>query len=168
MCKEESGRETKGKEQKGREFETVHIEKTNNVCPLCENYAQAQASKPVAVMSCEGACVRGEIARQAANRVCHSLAPGKTVRICLGSAFTKDTGQRNLVRNASRVIALEGCFIACASRMMQGVIPRLETEVIFADRLYDFDKGLFGIDEMPETEIKAHSQEVAQKVASLL
>ena len=46
---------------------------------------------------------RGEIARRAANLVCHKLAPEKTVRICLGGAITKDTGQRNLVRNAQRV-----------------------------------------------------------------
>lgn len=40
--------------------------------------------------------LRGEVARQAANMLCHTLAPEKTVRICLGGAFTKDTGQRNL------------------------------------------------------------------------
>ena len=84
--------------QKGREYETVLIEKTINVCPMCEDYAKKQTSKRVAVMSCEGACLRGEVARQAANLICHSLAPEKTVRICLGGAFTKDTGQRNLVK----------------------------------------------------------------------
>ena len=82
-------------------------------------------SKPVAVMSCEGACLRGEVARRAANILCHSLAPEKTARICLGSAFTKDTGQRALVRNAPRVIALEGCAINCSSRMMAGAIDGL-------------------------------------------
>ncbi len=164
MFGEKRGCEPKGEEQKAKEFEIIHLAKTRNICPMCENYAQAHASKPVAVLSCEGACVRGEIARQAANRVCHSLAPEKTVRICLGGAFTKDTGQRNLVRNASRVIALEGCFIACASRMMQGVIPGLKPEVIIADQLYQFDRGLFGINEMPEAEIRSHADEVAQKV----
>ena len=49
------------------EFETVQIEKTTNVCPMCENYAKSQASKQVVVMSCEGGCLRGEVARSAAN-----------------------------------------------------------------------------------------------------
>ena len=149
-------------------YEVIQLEKTRNVCPMCEDYAARQASKPVAVMCCEGACLRGEVARQAANLLCHSLAPDQTVRICLGGAFTKDTGQRSLVRKAPRVIALEGCFLNCSSRMMRGVIGDLEPEVIIADRLYDFDRRLFGIDEMPRAEIEAHARTVAEKVAERL
>ncbi len=149
-------------------YETVSIEKTRNVCPMCEDYARAQASKPVVVMCCEGACLRGEIARQAANLLCHTLAPEKTVRLCLGGAFTKDTGQRGLARNGKRAIALEGCFIECATRMMKGVIPNLKPEVIIADTLYDFDRSLFGIDQMPEAQIKVHAEEVARKVLEQL
>ena len=122
------------------EFETVQIEKTTNVCPMCENYAKSQASKQVVVMSCEGGCLRGEVARRAANVLTFELAPEKTARLCLGGAFTKDTGQRDLVRNASRVVAIEGCFIECATRMMKGVVPGLNPEVIIADRFYDFDR----------------------------
>ena len=161
---EQKGCGTESEEQKGRAYETVRIEKTSNVCPMCENYAQKQASKPVAIMSCEGACLRGEVARRAANLICHSLAPEKTVRICLGGAFTKDTGQRHLVRKAKRVIVLEGCFINCSSRMMKSVISEFEPEVIVADKLYDFDRSLFGIDEMSEDEIKTHSQDVAKRI----
>ncbi len=148
--------------------ETVKIERAGNVCPMCEDYAKKQAAKPVAVICCEGACLRGEVARQAANIICHSLAPEKTVRICLGGAFTKDTGQRSLVRNAKKVIAIEGCFIKCASRMMKGVIGELSPEVIIVDKLYDFDRNLFGIDEVPEEEIKVHAKEAAKKIAEKL
>lgn len=144
--------------------ETITIEKTGNTCQLCETYAEEQASKPVALMCCEGGCLRGEIARQAANIVCHKLAADKTVRVCLGGAFTKDTGQRRLVRNAKELIALEGCFIECASRMMRGAIPGLNPRIIIADDLIEFDRNLFGIDQMPEEEIKAHALTVAQKV----
>jgi len=150
------------------DHETVRIEKTRNVCPMCEDYAPTQAAKPVVVMCCEGACLRGEIARQAANLLCHKLAPDKTARLCLGGAFTKDTGQRGLARSGKRVIALEGCFIECASRMMKGVIPELKPEVIIADTLYDFDRSLFAIDEMPEGQIKVHAEEVARKVLERL
>jgi len=159
---------TVGDEQKISEYETIKIEKTKRICPLCENYSEKHTSKPVVVMTCEGGCLRGEIARQAANLICHKLAPEKTVRICLGGAFTKDTGQRNLVRNASRLIALEGCFIQCSSRMMKGVIPGLRPEVIIATKFYDLDKNLFGIEEMAEDEIKIRAQEVAKKVVEKL
>ncbi len=150
------------------EYETVRIEKTKNTCGLCEGYAKKQGDKPVVVMSCEGGCLRGEVARRAANVLCFELAPEKTARLCLGGAFTKDTGQRALVRNASRVVAVEGCFIECATRMMKAVVPGLQPEVVVADRLYDFDRNQFGIDEMSESEINAHAREVAKAVAARL
>lgn len=119
-------------------------------------------------MSCEGGCLRGEVARRAANVLCFELAPEKTARLCLGGAFTKDTGQRALARNAKRIVAIEGCFIECASRMMNGVVPELKPEVVIADGLYDFDRKLFGINEMPESELNAHSREVATAVVARL
>lgn len=152
----------------GGGYEIARIEKAKNGCHLCEEYAERQKTKPVAVICCEGACLRGEVARQAANILCHSLAPEKTVRICLGGAFTKDTGQRNLVRHAARLIALEGCQVNCASRMMNGVIEGLAPEVIIADRLYEFDRKLFGIEEMPPEQIQLHAGTVARKIAEAL
>lgn len=106
----------------------------------------------------------GEVSRQAANRICFRLAPEETVRICLGGAFTKNTGQRALVRNANRVIAIEGCPIRCASRMMQGVLSDLHPEVIVADTLYDLDGDYFGIDEVSENLIQEYAEAVASKV----
>jgi len=153
---------------KDNEFELIKIEKTKNVCPMCEDYAKEQALKPIVVMSCEGACLRGEISRKAANLICHALLPEKTVRLCLGGAFTKDGGQRNLVRNAQRVVALEGCFIKCASRMMRGVVDDVDMEVIITDKLFDFDTSLFGINEMSEDDTKKYSFEVAKKIVSKL
>jgi uncharacterized metal-binding protein len=150
------------------DYETVRIAKAKGNCQFCDNYAERHKAKPVAVISCEGACLRGEVARQAANILCHTLATGKSARICLGGAFTKDTGQRDLVRHAPRVIAIEGCFTNCASRMMQGVIDGLEPEIVIADQLYDFDRSLFGVEEMPPEEIQAHARTVAQKIAATL
>ena len=156
--------QTAGKNEK---YETVRIAKAKKSCQLCDNYADHHKTKPIAVICCEGACLRGEVARQAANILCSKLAPEKTVRICLGGAFTKDTGQRDLVRQAPRLIAVEGCFTNCASRMMSGVIEGLEPEVIVADRLYDFDRSLFGADEMPPEEIQVHARTVADQILVL-
>lgn len=149
-------------------YETVRIEKARKGCHLCEEYAEKQSAKPVAVICCEGACLRGEVARQAANILCHELAPEKTVRICLGGAFTKNTGQRSLVRDAGRVLALEGCPVDCASRMMTGVIQGLTPEVVNVSKLYDFDRSLFGIEEMAPEEIRTHARIAAEKVVEFL
>jgi uncharacterized metal-binding protein len=147
-------------------YEVVKIEKTRNTCPMCEDFAALQIKKqvPIAILSCEGACLRGEVSRQAANMICFSQMPEKTSRICLGGAFTKDTGQRNLVRQAERVISLEGCFIACASRMMKGVIDEINPEVIIVDKLYDFDKKLFCINEVTEQQINEFAQAATIKI----
>ncbi|GFK95323.1 hypothetical protein NNJEOMEG_03182 [Fundidesulfovibrio magnetotacticus] len=151
-----------------KEYETVYIRKPAGVCQLCEDFSARESVKPVAVMCCEGSCLRGEIARRASNILCHSLLPGKTVRVCLGGAFTKDTGQRALVRNAPLVIAMEGCFLKCATRMMQGVLEGLEPEVVVADSLIDFNRDLFSVDEMPEEEIARHARDVAAEMAARL
>lgn len=153
-----------------KSYELVKIEKTNNSCSLCEDFANGQLNNkvPVSILSCEGACLRGEVSRQVANLICFSQLPEKTSRICLGGAFTKDTGQRNLVRNSKRVIALEGCSIRCASRMMQGVIDDLDPEVILVDKYYDFDTGLFGINEVSEQELRQYATTAAHRIVKVI
>jgi DGC domain len=149
-------------------FETIAIPKTPAACGLCEEYAAREAKKPVVVMACEGACLRGELARLAANQLCDELAPQYTVRLCLGGAFTKNTGQRELARKAPRLIAIEGCSIDCASRMMQGVLPESRPTLFRVPDLTRFDSSLFSIREMPEAQRKACAFEVAVAVAKEL
>jgi hypothetical protein len=52
--------------------------------------------------------------------------------------------------------------------MMKGLIPGLAPRAIIADSLYDFDRSLFGIDQMTEEEIKTHATTVAQKIVRRL
>lgn len=152
------------KNKNDNNYEIIKIKKTKNICPVCEDFSKKENSKIIAVLCCEGACLRGEIARRAANIICHKLAKEKTVRICLGGAFTKDTGQRNLVKKAKKIVVIEGCFINCASRMMNGVIKNFKPMIIIADNLYDLKGNIFGINEMSEKEIKTIAGEVAKKV----
>jgi len=150
------------------ETELIQLPKTKVVCSACEAYASSQRSKPIVVMCCEGGCSRGEIARRAANRLCFTLLPEKTARLCLGGAFTKDTGQRKLAREAKRLIAIEGCFIKCATRMMTGVVPGLDTEVVVATDHYDLDPLPFGIDELSEKDADKCAKKVADHLAGSL
>ncbi len=148
-------------------YETIKIEKEEKTCPACEEYAEKHSTNPprIAVMACEGACAKGEIARIAANMVAHQFARENTVRICLGGAFIKDTGQRNLVRRANKTIAIEGCFISCSSRIMRGVLPNLRPEIVQADMLYETSLP-FGIDEVSGEELKECARTVAEAVVS--
>lgn len=161
---ENCGNTNKQQNENEKKFEKIYLEKTNKSCSLCEDYAEENKSKEYAVLSCEGACLRGEISRQVANIICHELAPSKTVRICLGGAFTKDTGQRKLVKDAKHVIAIEGCLIDCASRTMRAVLPEIKPIVIETDKLAEFDKSLFGVNEAEPENIKSISKEVAKNI----
>lgn len=145
--------------------EKIEIEGMERSCYVCEDYSKEHSANPpkVAILSCEGACARGEVSRLAANYITNKLSPDHTVRICLGAAFTKDTGQRGLVRNASKAIIIEGCFIHCASRMMKGVLPELEPIVIDAGTLYDSDLP-FEIHKVSDQELKDFADIVAEKV----
>jgi len=146
-------------------YEEIRIEKVDGYCSLCEDYANEHLTAPtkIAVLSCEGACSRGEVSRRAANLIAHKIAKESTVRICLGGAFTKDTGQRNLARTSRKIIAVEGCFVNCSSRMMKGVLPEITPYVINADSLHDRDLP-FGIDEVSEEDFKALAETVAEKI----
>ena len=148
-------------------YEEIKIEKISGYCGACEDYATKHSTTPtkVAIMSCEGACARGEVSRRAANLIAHKISPGNTVRICLGGAFTKDGGQRNLVRNTHKAIAIEGCFINCASRMMKGVIPELEALVVDASGIYN-ENLPFGIDEVSNDEFNRLAKAVAEEIVA--
>jgi len=150
------------------DYEIVRIAKTKVHCGLCDEYAARERYKPIVVMACEGACLRGELARLTANLLCDELVAGKTARLCLGGAFTKDTGQRRLAREASRVVAVEGCSIDCGSRMMKGVLPQLAPEVFRIPDLTEFDTHLFSIREMPEEQRKMHAAKAAREIAKKL
>ncbi len=147
------------------EYETIQISKIEGACGLCEEYSEKNSTTPpkIAILSCEGACARGEVSRRAANLIAHTLVKDKTVRICLGGAFTKNTGQRSLVRRSEKSLAIEGCFVSCATRMMQGVLPDWKPEIILADTLYN-ESLPFGIDEVSDEKFDAYARQVAEKV----
>lgn len=153
-----------------KEYETIRLEKTKVACGLCETYSSQKLENKdlVAVMSCDGACLRGEVARRAANKICFEMHPEHTARVCLGGAFTKDTGQRNMVRTAKRVIALEGCPVECASRMMKGVIPDLNPEIVLVDKFYNFNVNLFAINDATEEELVKYSEEAAVNINTVV
>ena len=146
-------------------YEEIRIKKAEGSCQMCEDYAEKHATTPtkVAIMSCEGACARGEVSRRAANLIAHMISPINTVRICLGGAFTKEGGQRDLVRTSHKAIAIEGCFINCASRMMKAVIPELNALVLDACKIHNEDIP-FGINEISDDEFNRLAKVVAEEI----
>ena len=80
-----------------------------------------------AVLACEGGCVKGEVARVAANILAYRMERDKAVRICLGDAATGNSGMLELVTWAPQVIAVEGCPLQYGTEIMRKRLPTLQT-----------------------------------------
>jgi uncharacterized metal-binding protein len=111
-------------------------------------------------------CLRGELARRAANLIAHELAPRSAVRVWHGGLLETQGGMRELVERADQVLMLDGCSLACGTRLLQAALPQIKPTVVFTDGLFEFDRHLFGVDEMPEQEISRHARTVAEKVTT--
>ena len=146
----------------GTSFE-IEVEQTTGLCPAGEKYAKQQLEEQrIPVLSCEGPCIRGEIARQAANRI------GKQPpfsRACQGEALTvPHSTMARWVREAKQVVVLDGCFLRCQARMMRRMLRPDQLVEIDALPLYRKYVDQFEIDSVPEAERNAVAEEVAQSV----
>jgi uncharacterized metal-binding protein len=144
----------------------IQIKLAEQSCPAGIRYAEKQSTAlpKDAVICCEGMCLKGETARRAANLIAHKLVPDRAVRICHGGLLEAAGGMRDLVQRADRMLVLDGCGMACATRITKGASPDLSPEVVFTDKLFEYDQDLFGVDEMPDAEIKANAQKVAAQI----
>lgn len=143
--------------------------KTNvgRVCGEAKRYVEGQLALPPkkAVISCEGACVKGEVARVAANLLAYRLERDAAVRICLGDAATADSGMTRLVERAPEVIAVEGCPLRCATEILRRRLPDLRPRVFDASAHYSYDReACFEILDLPRAQLEAHGAAVAEHI----
>ena len=147
---------------------SLQVEGVRGVCPAGERYANEQiANKRLPVLSCEGPCVRGEIARLAANLVAKE-APG-LARACHAEAFfVPHSAMSRWVRAADRTVMIDGCFLRCHGRVLAKLLP--DRKVIHFDALQFYRKytDLFSMDDVPEAERKAMARKVADGVLASL
>ena len=147
--------------------QSLLITKTSAVCPIGEATGKQNISaSKIPVLTCEGACIRGEIARLAANLVAKHESYG---RGCHGELITvPDSAISRWIRTASKVILIDGCFLRCHGRIIQHLID--------AERLVQFDAlshynrytDIFDYEDVPEDERKAVAQSVADWVLASL
>jgi len=140
---------------------SLTVETTRGSCPIGETVGEQNMKEgKIPVFSCEGACVRGEIARVAANLVAKE-EPYR--RGCHGELFTVPrSAMARWAGTAERVVVIDGCFLRCHGRVMKGLID--EDRLVEFDALSHYKKytDIFDIDGVPEAE----RNEVAQDVAA--
>jgi uncharacterized metal-binding protein len=152
------------KENKTFRLEVTEIDK---VCAVGEIFGrQCQKESKIPVFSCEGGCIKGEIARQTANLVAKEDG---YARACHGELFAVPHADlAKWVREADRVVVIDGCGLFCHSRIAENIISRDKLVIIDALSIHRKYADLMDVDDVPETERKQIAREVADTVLANL
>ena len=140
------------------------------VCPEGARYVEKMLAGPprTAILACEGGCLKGEVARVAANILAYQLERGSSVRVCLGDAVTGESGFVKLLEDSPRTIVIEGCFLHCGSQIVKTRLPDFAPEIIESSRFLTFDRDrYFEIFDLPRAEIEQNAKTVAEHVKQI-
>ena len=145
----------------------LNVEGTKAVCPIGEKYGKRWSEEgKIPVISCEGSCIRGEIAWLAA----HMIAKHEPYsRGCHGEIFTApNSAIANWARTANKIIVVDGCFMKCHGRILKNIVG--EAGMVHFDGLAIYNKytDLMDIDAVPEQERKATAEQVATIILNAL
>jgi uncharacterized metal-binding protein len=146
---------------------SIEVESTTSVCPAGETAGNAMlAEGKMPVISCEGGCIRGEIARLAANMVAKEEP---FARGCHGEIIAAPhSAIAKWARGAEKVVVIDGCFMHCHGRIMKNLIGEESLRIFDALSVHGKYCDLIEIDDVPEVERKETARQVAEKVLSEL
>lgn len=146
---------------------TLEVPKTNGRCPIGETVGKQNLKNGrIPVLSCEGGCIRGEIARLAANLVSQEAG---FARGCHGELVTvPDSAIAQWIRGARTVVLIDGCFLSCHRRLIGGLLSEDQLVHFDALRVYQKYTDLFEIDAVPEEERQEAARQVADHVLAQL
>ena len=147
---------------------SLGVEGVKGFCPAGEAYGKEQiARKTIPVLSCEGPCIRGDIARLAANLVAQEVP--SLARACHAETFfVPHSAMAEWVRGAEKSVMIDGCFLKCHGRVLKGLVG--EEKMIQVDALPFYRKymDVFRMEDVPEDERKATARQVADKIIAKL
>ena len=147
---------------------SLPVQGVKGLCPAGETYANQQiAADRIPVLSCEGPCIRGEIARLAANRIAREVP--SLARACHAETFfVPHSAMARWVKGAERSVMIDGCFLKCHGRVLKELVP--EDRVVHVDALPLYRKytDVFLIDDVPEEEREAVAKDVAEQIVTKL
>jgi len=147
---------------------SLQVQGVKGFCPAGEVYAKQQIeTKTIPVLSCEGPCMRGEIARLAANFVAQDMP--SLARACHAETFfVPHSSMAQWVKDARQSVMIDGCFLKCHGRVLQELVG--ENRMVQFDALPFYKKytDIFLMDDVPEEERKAVARQVADKIIAKL
>lgn len=143
---------------------TVNVQGVKGFCPAGEQYAKKQlAARTIPVLSCEGPCIRGEIARLAANMITQDVP--ELARACHAETFfVPHSAMTSWVKRSDKTVMIDGCFLKCHGRILNELVP--ENRVIHIDALplHKQYNEIFLMDDVPEADRKAVARQVADQI----
>ncbi len=146
---------------------SLAVEGVAGRCPAGERWAEQQIAKSrVPVLSCEGPCIRGDIARLAANRVAAQKPFGRACHA--ETLFVPQSGMARWVKSAETVVVIDGCFLKCHGRALKSIVEKEKIVHFDAMTLHKRYTDVFLMDDVPEAERKEVAGEVAEKITSAL
>ncbi len=147
---------------------SVEVSEVKGHCPAGEAYAKQNiAHNKIPVLSCEGPCIRGEVARLAANIVADEAAP--FARCCYAETFlVPHSSMTAWVKGAEKVVVIDGCFLKCIGRITGNVIDREKIIWIDTNPIHKQFSDVFLYTDVPEETRKEVSRKVADKILEKL
>ena len=142
---------------------SLKVSGVEGLCPSGEAHAKQNiADKKTPVLSCEGPCIRGEIARLAANIVAEE-APYS--RCCYAeTCLVPNSTMTTWVEGAEEVVVIDGCFLKCIGRITENVIDKEKIIHIDTNPIHKKFADVFLYTDVPEETRKEVAREVAGKV----
>ena len=147
---------------------SLAVQGVKGSCATGERYAREQiAKRTIPVLSCEGPCIRGEIARLAANRIAQQV-PGLARACHAETFFVPHSAMATWVKGAEKSLMIDGCFLKCHGRVLKKFVA--EEKVVHIDALSFYKKytDVFLMDDVPEEARKATARQVADKIMAKL
>ena len=147
---------------------SLQVQGVKGLCPAGETFAKQQMEKrSTPVLSCEGQCIRGEIARLAANFVTQDMP--SLARACHAETFfVPHSSMAHWVKGAQKSVMIDGCFLKCHGRVLKELVGEEKMIHIDALPLYKKYTDIFLMDDVPEDERKAVARQVADKIIAKL
>jgi uncharacterized metal-binding protein len=147
---------------------SLEVSGVTGICPAGEAHAKQNITdKKTPVLSCEGPCIRGDIARLAADIV--SEEGEQYERCCYAETFlVPHSTMTAWVKGAEKVVVIDGCFLKCIGRITENVIDKEKIIHIDTNPIHKKFADVFLYTDVPEKERKEVAREVADKVLEKL
>lgn len=142
----------------------IAVQGVKGLCPAGEVYSKHNISEAkIPVLSCEGPCIRGEIARLAANLVAREVP--SFARACHAETFfVPHSSMARWVKEARQVLVIDGCFLRCHGRVINALVGEEKVVHIDALPMHKRYTDIFLIDDVPEEQRKAVARPVANQI----